>query len=236
MLCKTVVARKVLHQAWNWNLQISTSYIYLINASKHFGASVDACLLIYTLDPGDTARECPTPESTFALRNGRLVADLDAINTYGHLCGTSPLKWRSGVKHDCSRIMELRPNGGDDFENGLGEVVSLESTYLYPMLKSSELIKPHPTLSRYMLVTQRLVGEDTSRIERTASRTWDYLQSYADRLDARASSIYEKRPRFSVFGVGPYSFAPLESCNLRCLQASRLPLRWTRLEQAGCAR
>ena len=64
--------------------------------------------------------------------------------------------------------MELRPNGDDDFENGLGEVVSLESIYLYPMLKSSELMKPHPTPSRYMLVTQRLVGEDTPRIKREA--------------------------------------------------------------------
>ena len=76
------------------------------------------------------------------------------------------------------------------------------------MLKSSELVKPHPTPSRYMLVTQRLVGEDTPRIAREAPRTWDYLQSHADRLDARASSIYRNRPRFSVFGVGPYSFAP----------------------------
>ena len=46
------------------------------------------------------------------------------------------------------------------------------------------------------------------RIKREAPRTWDYLQSHADRLDARASSIYRNRPRFSVFGVGPYSFAP----------------------------
>ena len=104
--------------------------------------------------------------------------------------------------------MELCPRGCDDFENGLGEVVNLESTYLYPMLKSSELMKPHPTPSRYMLVTQRSVGEDTSRIERKAPRIWAYLQSHADRLDGRASSIYRNRPRFSVFGVGPYSFAP----------------------------
>ena len=176
MLCQTVVARKVLHHAWSQNLQVSRSAIYSIDAAKHFNASVEACLLVCILEPGAASTEgstCPhlkasTHNSAFAFRDGRLVADLDAINTYGHLYGTSPLKWRSGVKHDSSRVMELRPDGDDNFENRLGEVVSLESIYLYPMLKSSELMKPHPTPSRYMLVTQRLVGEDTPRIKREA--------------------------------------------------------------------
>ena len=216
MLCKTVVARKVLQHAWNRNLQVKSSAIYSIDALEHFGASVDACLLICNLEPGTTSRECavytdltaPMHCSTFALRDGRLVADLNAFDTYGHLYGKCPLKWRSGVKHDCSQIMELSPKGLEDFENGLGEIVRLEPTFLYPMLKSSELMKPRPTPSRYMLVTQRWVGEDTTRVLREAPRTWAYLTSHADRLDGRSSSIYRNRPRFAVFGVGPYSFAP----------------------------
>ena len=63
-----------------------------------------------------------------AKRTGKLQI-LHTIFVDAVLYGTSPLKWRSGVKHDCSRVMELRPNGDDDFENGLGEVVSLESIY-----------------------------------------------------------------------------------------------------------
>ena len=59
-----------------------------------------------------------------------------------------------------------------------------------------------------MLVTQRNVAEDTAGIRSVAPKTWRYLASHADRLDGRASSIYRKRPRFSVFGVGDYSFAP----------------------------
>ena len=136
MLCKTVVARKVLHDAWKRNLQIETSAIYLIDAAQYFGASVDACLLICTLKPETTSRECvvypnidaSVHESTFALCNGRLVANMDAVKTYGHLYGASPFKWRSGVKHDCSRIMELYPKESETFENGAGEVVRLEST------------------------------------------------------------------------------------------------------------
>jgi len=32
--------------------------------------------------------------------------------------------------------------------------------------------------------------------------------AYASLLDQRKSSVYKNRARFSVFGVGPYSFAP----------------------------
>ena len=217
MLCKTVVARKVLRHAWSRDLEVAKSSLFLIDAAKHFNASVDACLLVCILEPGSSSRECAIYQdigtsagdhSTFAFRNGRLVADLDSYNTYAHVSGTSPLRWRSGVKHDCARVIELRRKGSNDFENGLGEVVSLEPTNLYPMLKSSDLMNPHPTPSRYMLITQRTMGEDTLGIERETPRTWEYLQSHAERFDGRRSSIYKNRPRFSIFGIGPYSFAP----------------------------
>ena len=40
------------------------------------------------------------------------------------------------------------------------------------------------------------------------ANTWRYLLDHAHLLDARGSSIYRKRPRFAVFGVGAYTFAP----------------------------
>ena len=216
MLCKTTVARKVLLHAWRGNLPIANATVYLINAAEHFGASVAACLLVCVLKPGATSNECavyPTldassPNTVFAYRHGRLVADLGAYAAYGHLSGSSPLRWRSGIKHDCARVIELWPEGEGHFRNGFGEVARLEATYLYPMFKSSDLAKPTSEPSRYMLITQHTVGEDTSRIAQKAPRTWNYLQSYAHLLDRRASSIYRNRPRFSIFGVGPYSFAP----------------------------
>ena len=82
----------------------------------------------------------------------------------------------------------------------------LESEFLYPMLKSSELANGRE-LSRYMLVTQKAIGEDTAAIAETPPLTWRYLESHGDTLDSRLSSIYRKRPRFSVFGIGEYSFA-----------------------------
>jgi len=57
-------------------------------------------------------------------------------------------------------------------------------------------------------VTQRVVGEETASIEQAAPKTWAYLMGHAAHLDGRGSTIYAKNPRFSVFGVGEYSFHP----------------------------
>lgn len=217
MLCKTGVARKVLQHAWGKNLEIENSRMYLIDAAKHFGASVDACLLVCILKPGEGSKECTVytdleasseAQSTFAFRDGRLVADLDSYNSHGHIFGKSAIKWRSGVKHDCSKVMELIRTDYNKFRNGFGEVVDLEPTNLYPMLKSSDLLKPYPNPSRYMLITQSAVGEDPSRLQRESPLTWEYLQTHSERLNNRRSTIYKNRPEFSIFGVGPYSFAP----------------------------
>ncbi len=216
MLCKTVVARKVLQYAWSKRLQVKASATYSVNALEHFGASVEACLLICILEPGTNSRECEvyrnlderTAHSRFAFRNGRLIANLNSFERYGYLYGRSPLKWRSGIKHDCSRVMELHVRGTHSFKNGFGDVVNLESTHLYPMFKSSELAKAESEPSRCMLVTQRNVGEDTSSIQHEAPRTWNYLEKYAKHLDNRSSSVYRNRPRFSMFGAGPYAFSP----------------------------
>ena len=214
MLCKTAVARKVLRHAWMNNIEVTRSATYKIDALAEFGAAVDACLLVWVFESGKCSRQCDVypavdkpcePTSTFALRGERLVADLEAYTAYGHLSGTSPRKWRSGIKHDCSRIMELRPTHDGLYVNGLGETVELERDFLFPMLKSSELANGDMP-SRCMLVPQKAIGEDTGVISSQAPLTWHYLESHGKMLDSRSSTIYRSRPRFSVFGVGEYSF------------------------------
>jgi hypothetical protein len=146
-------------------------------------------------------------DHAFGLRNKQLVADVEAYDRWKHLEGREWYKWRSGIKHDCAKVMEFRQHG-KFYRNGLGETVDLEDDYLYPMLKSADVANgPTPLPSRWMLVTQQSMGEDTSVIRQKAPKTWRYLKQHADLLDRRASSIYRKRPRFSVFGVGDYSFA-----------------------------
>jgi hypothetical protein len=95
------------------------------------------------------------------------------------------------------------------FVNGLGESVDIEETYLFPLLKGSDVAQNRTkTTDRYVLVTQKFVGEPTECIKDLAPRTWSYLESHARYLDNRKSKIYQNNPRFSMFGVGSYTFAP----------------------------
>lgn len=216
MLCKTAVARKLLVHAWKNGIHLSKAEIYPIDAAANFGAAVDACFLVCSLARQAHSQECsafsefsPASQSTvFGYREGTLLANIPAFERLNHLHGQERYKWRSGVKHDCSKVMELKRDGGRMI-SGFGEVLSLEPDYVYPMLKSSDIAKGRgSTPSRCMIVTQKAVGEDTHLIRAAAPKTWDYLSKHGELLDRRASSIYRGRPRFSVFGVGDYTFAP----------------------------
>ncbi len=215
MLCKTSVARKVLTHAWKNDHSLSQADIYHIDAMAHFGAAVDACLLVVQASQTEPSFDCQVHASLDAtsvsrvLRysNGRLLANAAAYKSWKHLEGNGWHKWRSGIKHDCAKVMELRELNGQ-YQNGLGETVRIESDYIYPMLKSSEIANnPEPRHSRLMIVPQTFIGEDTSPIKERAPKTWEYLDNHSDYLDRRASSIYRNRPPFSIFGVGEYSFA-----------------------------
>ena len=219
VLCKVAVARKVLRHAWKHRKQLRNAEVRRIDAFKYFGACVDACLFIVSGSPQGGENECAIydslqatgPSSRFGLRDGELVADLQLYDKWKHLACTRPqyYQWRSGVKHDCSRIMELRRRRPGSYVNGFQEEVELEERFLFPMLKGSELTNgaiAKPT--RWMLVTQSTTGQDTADIEAEAPRTWRYLCAHGDWLDSRGSTIYQSRPRFSVFGVGAYTFRP----------------------------
>ena len=215
MLCKTAVARKVLHHAWKGKQHLKQSEIYRIKTSRYFGAAVDACLLVITASVSNGNFDCQvygslkdaSPTVAFGYRQGRIVANITRFEHWKHLEGKSCYRWRSGIKHDCAKVMEFRKEI-DGYRNGCGELVDLEDDYLYPMFKSSDIANgcdQKPT--RWMLVPQQIVGENTRQICQLAPKTWQYLQRHAQLLDRRASSVYRNRPRFSVFGVGNYSFA-----------------------------
>jgi hypothetical protein len=215
MLCKTAVARKVLFHAWKSDIQLSRAETYPINVAKYFGRDVDACFLVCSLAKGAHSHECSSfsefssssQATVFGYREGTLVENIPAFERLSHLQGQEHYKWRSGVKHDCFEVMELNRDG-DRLLNGFGEVLSLEPNYLYPMLRGSDIRKGRGSSpSRCIIVTQKTVGEDTQGIKVIAPKTWDYLSKHGELLDRRTSRIYRGRPRFSVFGVGDYSFA-----------------------------
>lgn len=216
VLCKTSVARKVLLRAWKGRYPLRTARMYGIDALRHFGAAVDACFFVLEVQPGAYAPGCDVyatldaamPGRTIGFDGGHLIADMAAFSRQCHLFGPEEhYAWRSGIKHDCSKVMELASVAGG-YRNGLGEAVALEDTVLFPLLKSSDIGNGRLVPRGVMLVPQRSVGQETSSIARTAPKTWDYLRRHADLLGRRGSVIYRNKPAFSVFGVGPYSFAP----------------------------
>lgn len=215
MLCKTAVARKVLEYAWKKCLCVSDAQLFLIDAQKYFGATVEACFMVCQFTPNGSSRECRVSStfvnpssSVIGYRDGALVADIGCYEKRKHLRGVSSYKWRSGIKHDCAKVMEFQRKCGQ-LRNSLNKVVEIEGTYLFPMLKSSDVANgtvAQPT--RWMLVPQSGIGDDTAAIEDVAPKTWTYLKDHRTYLDARGSIIYANRPPFSIFGVGDYSFAP----------------------------
>jgi hypothetical protein len=216
MLCKTSVARKALQYAWQRNVSLDHARIYLINAKKYFGVSVDTCLLVCTLTrAANNPYVCEVYQdtdhgaylTTFGLEDGRLIANVHSYHKLKHLEGGEIYKWRSGLKHDCAKVMELVKHGRG-YKNGLGEVYDLENDYIYPLLKSSDLVKTNVSNpSRYVLVTQTYMGENTTAINNRAPKTWAYLTKHRSLFDQRKSSIYKDKPPFSIFGIGDYSFA-----------------------------
>jgi len=215
MLCKTATARKVLKHAWINGLDAGPSSLHLIDAAREFGVSVDACLLYTHTGTGATESTATVyrtlsfdePLQTFGLFAGELVSDIDAYRALRDLEGLEYRKWRSGVKHDAAKVMEFTRNNGA-FVNGFGERYELEDDYVFPLLKSSDLANGRLQPTRYVLLTQHRITDSTDEIKRAAPRTWRYLLDHAKQLDKRGSSIYAKRTRFAVFGVGNYSFSP----------------------------
>jgi len=121
--------------------------------------------------------------------------------------GKTPLQWRQGIKHDAASVMELILTE-EGWRSKLGEIVDVESEYLYPLTKSSDLHTNSTPPLRAVIVTQKRPGEDTRHLKVLAPRLWAYLTEHRDVFLARKSSIYKGKPAFSMFGVGDYSFVP----------------------------
>jgi 16S rRNA A1518/A1519 N6-dimethyltransferase RsmA/KsgA/DIM1 with predicted DNA glycosylase/AP lyase activity len=216
MLVKTTVARKILAHAQRQNIALRDAFIVNIDAKQHFGASVEACLLVMRLSSfSDNTNhdytvfnnlDC-TRGQRIGHRHGFTISNLVQFEQTKFLLGQSPQKWRSGIKHDAAAIMELTQTERG-LENGLGEIVELEDTYLYPLLKGSDVGSGKAWRKKYVLVTQQFVGQATDTIRETAPRTWVYLEKHSQTLEARGSSIYIKNPPYSIFGIGDYAFRP----------------------------
>lgn len=215
MLCKVSVVRKVLKYCSEKKLTIFNSSLFLIDSKKYFNASVEACLFICQLLPDTRNYSCKKYAdlsfnkflNEFGYLDNNLIANFPLYYKWKHLIGESTYQWRSGIKHDKAKVMEIKFENNQYF-NGFGEEVNLEKDYIFPMLKSSDLANNRITqTNKWMIVPQQIIGQETDSIKELAPLTWNYLLKYSSVLDSRGSSIYKNRPRFSIFGVGEYSFA-----------------------------
>lgn len=214
VLVKSSVARKLFLRAATERLRLADFRCHRIDAARHFGAATDAVLLFCRGSDVPGATECrmyarleaAAPESTIALRAGRLVADAELFDRHARFHTAEPYPWRSGLKHDLAKVMELVGKPGA-LANGFGETVDLEDTCLFPLMKSSDL-GGTARKDRWVLVPQRRIGEPTARLATEAPRTWAYLLRHTALFAARKSSIHRRADPFSIFGVGDYSFSP----------------------------
>lgn len=215
-LCKESVARKVLARAWRQGLPVSSARMYRFDAAESFGVSVAACLLVIVRDGVQAPASCEvfealsadTPSETLGFGDGLVVRDLAAYQRWRHLQGTDGnYVWRSGIKHDCAKIMELTEEY-DCLRNGLGEKVDIEREAVYPLFKSADVANGRDARFRKLvIVTQKELSRDTNRLRKTLPKTWRYLSSHRDAFSRRSSVIYRGRPEFSMFGIGDYTFA-----------------------------
>ena len=213
MLCKSSVARKVLQSVArrDWPTR---GAVWGIDANAHFDAAVDAVLLVVSKGeaPGEhrwpvyDGLDAAQPSRAMGVVAGEVVGDVGAVAETQRLLGRSEVEWRSGIKHDCADVMELRLANGV-YRNGLGEAVDVEPDRVFPLRKGSEVANGRGG-ERFVIVTQRAIGEDTTALRACAPRTWAYLEAHRARFEARRSSIYRGQPPFAMFGVGAYSFAP----------------------------
>lgn len=202
MLCKTSVARKVLQYAKGKNRVFSGAQLYHMNSKELFNAAVDACLFVFSSCDGKRDYTCKVyselssslPVKEFGFVANGFVADVSRYNPLFDLASAdtvskkTSMKWRSGIKHDCSSVMELYCEGSV-LRNGKGESVDVETEFVFPLLKSSDLNQDEMNLNRKkVIVTQKFIGEEYSvtsvesseavGVSRVSSRAFSKAQKF----------------------------------------------------------
>ena len=217
LLVKNAVIRNIVSEKITSRLPIGDLAQYEIDAKKEFGASTAASLFVGRCRSGEEKNNvhCAVFDfysgrylRTFGLIDDRLVSNIAAYQKSAFVDGHSPFTWRSGIKHDCARVMELSKTHRGSYINGLKEEVSIEDELIYPLVKSSDIASFNGRTRKHLLITQKRTSDDTDSLQRNYPLAYRYLSAYATYLDGRKSSIYRHRPRFCLFGIGDYSFLP----------------------------
>jgi hypothetical protein len=113
--------------------------------------------------------------------------------------GDCAYRIRHGLKDDAKAVFSVDHD----------RLAELEPTHVYPYLRSKHVVKWGLFGHDRFLVPQRQAGADNERaLARESPATYDYLTDHRERLEARGSSWFEAGPFYSLFGLGPYTWAP----------------------------
>jgi hypothetical protein len=214
-LVKNIVIKNITFDQKRNNFSIKNLQKFSIDAKKEFNASVEAALFFCEFDSDKEyfCKEADLDDSksfynSFGWINSKFVSVMDDYETYASIDGVSPFEWRQGVKHDCTTVMELRREGGY-FLNANNDKIELEDDLVYGFLKSSDLKNKEKTeIRKYTIITQKKIGQETNYLQELYPLTYQYLKSNETSFENRKSSIYRGKPKFSIFGIGDYSFKP----------------------------
>ena len=215
LLIKNSVIKNIVSDQAKNKYSIFEIEKHCIDSRKEFNVSVEASLFYCKLN-SNTQNYCTEYNFynnekhvlKFGWLEGKFVSNIDNYFYTKNIDGKCPFVWRQGLKHDCSGIMEL-DKVNEHYLNGINEKVKLEDDLVYGLLKSSDLKNTVINKTRkFTIVTQRKVGQETKYIKDEFPKTFQYLTDHQDNFNARKSSIYNKKPAFSIFGIGDYSFKP----------------------------
>lgn len=216
MLAKNSVIKNLIYDLPITGYNINDAIALKIDAKEYFDASVEASLFKCTFGLNKFSFTCKVSslvspasvENEFGWVNGKFVSDVTLYEKNLKYDGVSPYIWRQGIKHDCSKIMELDLIN-NKYVNGLKRELDLEKDLIYGLVKSSDLDSPVITkLRKYLIVTQKRIGEDTAYLLEKFPKLYQYLTENSHLLKQRKSNIYKDKPPFSIFGIGDYSFKP----------------------------
>lgn len=216
MLAKNSVIKNLIHHLPTTSCKINDMIALKMNAKEYFNAAVEASLFKCSFGPNKFSFTCKVSllispnsiENEFGWVGDKFVSDVALYEKSKKYDGISPHIWRQGVKHDCSKIMELRLIDGKYF-NGFRRKLNIEKELIYGLVKSSDLSLPVITKPRkYVIITQNRIGEDTIYLADKFPKLYQYLTENKNFFKQRKSSIYKNKPPFSIFGIGDYSFKP----------------------------
>lgn len=218
LILKESVARKLIQRIERYSLPIKKIAKLDIDAKEAFDVSVSATMLYFAI--GEKADNFTVDEydenfnlkpSALGVRHGRLVSNAVEFDNYNaEIISDLNLapRWRSGIKHDCSSILELSFKEGKLW-NKLGEIVDVEAERVFPLIKGSGVANNKiDEISKWVIVPKDSLKSAESEVKFKYPKLWKYLVEHEEYFTKRKSKIYQNGERFPLYGLGTYSFEP----------------------------